>query len=56
MSVHLTIPEIEARTGMLADDIRRICIQESVPVLDGRIDITLLEAVVDAQKAQRGTT
>lgn len=55
MSVHLTIPEIEARTGLLAEDIRRICVAESVPVIDGRIDVTLLEAVVAAQREERGT-
>jgi hypothetical protein len=41
MANHLTPDEISELTGMRTNDVLRFCMEESVPVYQGRIDKTL---------------
>lgn len=41
MAIHLTPDELSDALGMDSKDIIRLCHQEAVPILNGRIDKTL---------------
>jgi hypothetical protein len=41
MAIHLTPDELSNALGMDSKDIIRLCHQEAVPILNGRIDKTL---------------
>ncbi|GIU95583.1 MAG: hypothetical protein KatS3mg012_2040 [Gaiellaceae bacterium] len=48
MANHLTPDEIAKETGMDREEVIRICIEEGVPIYQGKIDKTLFQATLDA--------
>lgn len=48
MAVHLTPDELSDTLGMSRQEVVKLCVQESVPIYQGRIDRTL---VVDSMSA-----
>ena len=48
MANHLTPDELSEEVGMDRDDVIRICVQEGVPIYQGKIDKFLFQAQVDA--------
>ena len=52
MAIHLTPDELSDALGMESRDIVRLCREESVPILHGRIDKTLF--VYTMKAAGRG--
>ena len=47
MPNHLTPAEISREFGIAREEVLRICVEENVPVYNGRIDKTLFDAVRD---------
>ncbi len=47
MPNHLTPAEISREFGLKREEVLRICVEENVPVYNGRIDKTLFHAVRD---------
>ena len=48
MANHLTPDELSKEVGIDRDEVIRICLEESVPIYQGKIDKTLFQAQVDA--------
>ena len=48
MANHLTPEEIAKETGMERDEVIRICLEEGVPIYQGKIDKTLFQATLEA--------
>jgi hypothetical protein len=48
MANHLTPEELSEELGIERDDIIRVCLQESVPIYNGKIDKTLFQAQLEA--------
>lgn len=48
MANHLTPDEIAKETGMDREEVIRICIEEGVPIYQGKIDKTLFQATLEA--------
>ncbi|MFO7572152.1 MAG: hypothetical protein R6W48_06060 [Gaiellaceae bacterium] len=48
MANHLTPEEIAKETGMDRDEVIRICLEEGVPIYQGKIDKTLFQATLEA--------
>jgi hypothetical protein len=48
MPNHLTPEELAKETGLTREDVIRICIEEGVPIYQGKIDKTLFQAQVAA--------
>lgn len=46
---HVTPDELSARSGFTTEEILQICRSESVPVLHGRIDVSLFALVSKAR-------
>jgi hypothetical protein len=57
MANHLTPDELAKEVGIDREEVIRICVEEGVPIYQGKIDKTLfqasLEAVVPASSAAR---
>ena len=53
MANHLTPDELAKEVGMDRDEVIRICIEEGVPIYQGKVDKTLFQA---AQLAAVGAT
>ena len=51
MANHLTPEELAKETGMDRDEVIRICIEEGVPIYQGKIDKTLFQAQLKAVSA-----
>jgi len=51
MANHLTPEELSKETGMEREEIIRICLEEGVPIYQGKIDKTLFQAQVQALTA-----
>jgi hypothetical protein len=45
---HLTPEELAEETGIEREEIIRVCVEESIPIYQGRIDKTLFQAHVAA--------
>jgi hypothetical protein len=45
MANHLTPEELSEQYGMDRKDVIRLCLEENVPIYQGKIDKTLFEAV-----------
>lgn len=56
MANHLTPEELAKETGMDRDEIVRICIEEGVPIYQGKIDKTLFQASYEAIAATASPT
>ncbi len=57
MANHLTPEELAKETGLSREDVIRICVEEGVPIYQGKIDKTLFQAqltAVGAGVAQAG--
>jgi hypothetical protein len=48
MPNHLTPEELAKETGKDRDEVIRICIEEGVPIYQGKIDKTLFQATLEA--------
>ena len=48
MPNHLTPDELSKEVGIERDEVIRICVEESVPIYQGKIDKTLFQAQLDA--------
>jgi hypothetical protein len=48
MANHLTPEELSEEIGMDRQDIIRVCLEEGVPIYQGRIDKTLFQAQLEA--------
>ena len=48
MANHLTPEELAKEMGMERDEIVRICVEEGVPIYQGKIDKTLFQASLEA--------
>jgi hypothetical protein len=48
MANHLTPEELSKELGMDRDEIIRLCIEEGVPIYQGKIDKTLFQAQLQA--------
>jgi hypothetical protein len=44
MANHLTPEELAKETGLTREDVIRICVEEGVPIYQGKIDKTLFQA------------
>jgi hypothetical protein len=55
MANHLTPEELAKEMGMDRDEVVRICIEEGVPIYQGKIDKTLFQASHDAVAAGAAT-
>ncbi|MGH3065037.1 MAG: hypothetical protein ACRDOF_01945 [Gaiellaceae bacterium] len=51
MPNHLTPEELAKETGMDRDEVIRICVEEGVPIYQGKIDKTLFQASLEAVAA-----
>ncbi|MEA2386541.1 MAG: hypothetical protein QOJ22_715 [Thermoleophilaceae bacterium] len=51
MPNHLTPEELSKEVGIERDEVIRICLEESVPIYQGKIDKTLFQAQLEALKA-----
>jgi hypothetical protein len=48
MANHLTPDELSEETGIDRQEIIRVCLQEGVPIYQGKIDKTLFQAQLEA--------
>ena len=48
MANHLTPDELSKETGLDREDVIRICVEESVPIYQGKIDKSLFQAQLQA--------
>jgi hypothetical protein len=48
MANHLTPDELSKETGLERDEVIRICVEEAVPIYQGKIDKTLFAAQLEA--------
>jgi hypothetical protein len=48
MANHLTPDELSKETGIEREEVIRICLEESVPIYQGKIDKTLFSAQLEA--------
>ena len=48
MANHLTPEELSKELGMERQDVIRLCVQEGVPIYQGKIDKTLFQAQLQA--------
>jgi hypothetical protein len=51
MANHLTPDELSKELGIDRQDVIRVCIEEGVPIYQGKIDKTLFQAQLEALKA-----
>ena len=48
MANHLTPDELSEELGIDRDEVIKVCLQESVPIYQGKIDKTLFQAQLEA--------
>ena len=48
MAIHLTPEELSEELGIDRSEVIRVCIEESVPIYQGKIDKTLFQAQLEA--------
>jgi len=51
MANHLTPDELSKELGMERQDVIRLCLEEGVPIYQGKIDKTLFQAQLEALTA-----
>ena len=51
MPNHLTPEELSKEIGLEREEVIRICVEEAVPIYQGKIDKTLFQAQLEAMKA-----
>jgi hypothetical protein len=52
---HLTPEELSKELGMDRDDVIRLCIEEGVPIYQGKIDKSLFQAQLEASASTRAS-
>jgi len=52
---HLTPEELSKELGLDRDEVIRVCIEEGVPIYQGKIDKSLFQAQVEASSASRAS-
>jgi hypothetical protein len=48
MANHLTPEELSEELGLSREDVIRLCVEEGVPIYQGKIDKTLFQAQLEA--------
>ncbi|HZO96049.1 MAG TPA: hypothetical protein VFB42_01630 [Gaiellaceae bacterium] len=51
MPNHLTPEELSKEVGLDRDEVIRICVEEHVPIYQGKIDKTLFQAQLEATRS-----
>lgn len=51
MANHLTPEELSKELGMEREEVIRVCIEEAIPIYQGKIDKTLFQAQLEATSA-----
>ena len=51
MANHLTPEELAKELGIDRQEIIRVCVEESIPIYQGKIDKTLFQAQLEASRA-----
>jgi hypothetical protein len=52
---HLTPEELSKELGIAREEVIRICIEEAIPIYQGRIDKSLFQAQLEESRASRST-
>ena len=55
MANHLTPEELSKELGIEREVVIRVCIEESIPIYQGKIDKTLFQAHLEATRAATST-
>ena len=55
MANHLTPEELSKEIGIDRDEVIRICIEEAVPIYQGKIDKSLFQAQLEASGTTRAS-
>ncbi|HSK16487.1 MAG TPA: hypothetical protein VK915_09985 [Gaiellaceae bacterium] len=55
MPNHLTPEELSKELGIERDEVIRVCIEEAIPIYQGKIDKTLFRAHLEASGVQRAS-
>ena len=55
MANHFTPEELSKELGIDRDEIIRVCLEESIPIYQGKIDRSLFEAQLQASGSTRRT-
>jgi hypothetical protein len=55
MANHLTPEELSKELGIDRQEVIRICIEESIPIYQGKIDKTLFQAQLEAVRSAAGS-
>lgn len=55
MANHLTPEELSKELGIERNEIIRLCIEESVPIYQGKIDKSLFQAQLEASGTRRAS-
>ncbi|HXV57696.1 MAG TPA: hypothetical protein VD704_07505 [Gaiellaceae bacterium] len=55
MANHLTPEELSKEVGMDREQVIRVCLEESIPIYQGKIDKTLFQAHLEAAGAARSS-
>jgi hypothetical protein len=50
---HLTPEELSKELGLQREDVIRLCLEEGVPIYQGKIDKSLFQAQLEASAASR---
>jgi hypothetical protein len=53
MANHLTPEQLSKELGIDRQEVIRLCIEESIPIYQGKIDKTLFQAQLEAVKAAK---
>ena len=51
MANHLTPEELSKELGIDRDEVIRICMEEAIPIYNGKIDKTLFQAQLEASRS-----
>jgi hypothetical protein len=52
---HLTPEELSKEMGLDRDEVIRVCIEEAIPIYQGKIDKSLFQAQLEASGASRAS-
>ena len=55
MANHLTPEELSKELGIAREEVIRVCIEEAIPIYQGKIDKSLFQAQLEASAASKAT-
>ena len=55
MANHLTPDELSKELGIDREEVIRICVEEAIPIYQGKIDKTLFQAHLEAARSAKPT-